>query len=124
MHARIAFRRDHGVIGRHVRRVLSLRAIRDGAVELQRAAARTINAVLDRLVASTGIDRRTITQIVAAVGEMARALGVFPSPEGAATWAGLKRLVREEKVSPSARIVIVNTAGGARYRFLLDSREP
>ena len=62
--------------------------------------------------------------IMAAVSEIARALGIFPSPEGAATWAGLKRLVREEKVSPSSRIVIVNTAGGARYRFLLDSREP
>ncbi|HEY5133424.1 MAG TPA: threonine synthase [Candidatus Krumholzibacteriaceae bacterium] len=60
-------------------------------------------------------------EIIAAVKEIAVALGVFPSPEGAATWAGLKRLVRTEIVSPSARIVIVNTAGGARYRFLLDS---
>ncbi len=63
-------------------------------------------------------------EIMAAVREMARILGIFPSPEGAATWAGLRRLVREEKISPSARIVMVNTAGGARYRFLLDSREP
>lgn len=61
-------------------------------------------------------------EIMAAVGEIARALGIFPSPEGAATWAGLRRLVAEDKISPSARIVIVNTAGGARYRFLLDSR--
>ena len=58
-------------------------------------------------------------EIVTAVREMARTLGIFASPEGAATWAGLKRLVREEKVSPSSRIVLVNTAGGARYRFLL-----
>jgi threonine synthase len=63
-------------------------------------------------------------EIMAAVREIAQSLGIFPSPEGAATWAGLRRLVREEKVSPTARIVIVNTAGGARYRFLLDSREP
>ncbi|HVO76737.1 MAG TPA: pyridoxal-phosphate dependent enzyme, partial [Candidatus Bathyarchaeia archaeon] len=61
------------------------------------------------------------SEIMAAVGEMAAALGIFPSPEGAATWAALKRLVRAETVSPSARVVIVNTAGGARYRFLLDS---
>jgi threonine synthase len=60
-------------------------------------------------------------EILEAVGEIARSVGLFPSPEGAATWAGLKRLVREETVSPSARIVIVNTAEGARYRFLLDS---
>jgi threonine synthase len=58
-----------------------------------------------------------------AVREIALSLGVFPSPEGAAAWAGLKRLVRENTVSPSARIVIVNTAGGARYRFLLGSRK-
>ncbi|MFA4947292.1 MAG: threonine synthase [Candidatus Krumholzibacteriia bacterium] len=63
-------------------------------------------------------------EIMAAVREIARSVGIFPSPEGAAAWAGLRRLVREEKVSPSACIVIVNTAGGARYRFLLDSREP
>lgn len=59
-------------------------------------------------------------EIVSAVREMARTLGIFPSPEGAAAWAGLKALVRENKVSPSSCIVIVNTAGGARYRFLLD----
>jgi threonine synthase len=66
----------------------------------------------------------TDAEILEAVGEIARSLGLFPSPEGAATWAGLKRLVREETVSPSARIVIVNTAEGARYRFLLDSLKP
>jgi len=59
-------------------------------------------------------------EIAEAVKEIARTVGVFPSPEGAATWAGLRRLVREETVSPSSRIVLVNTAGGARYRFLLD----
>ena len=66
----------------------------------------------------------TDEEIMAAVREIARTLGVFPSPEGAATWAGLKRLVHEETVSPSSRIVMINTAGGARYRFLLRSREP
>ena len=63
-------------------------------------------------------------EIMAAVREIALSLGVFPSPEGAAAWAGLKRLVRDNTVSPSARIVIVNTAGGARYRFLLGSSKP
>ncbi len=59
-------------------------------------------------------------EIVDAVREIARALGIFASPEGAAAYAGLKRLAREERVSPSSRVVVVNTAGGARYRFLLD----
>jgi threonine synthase len=62
----------------------------------------------------------TDDEIMLAVREMALALGIFPSPEGAAAWAGLKDLVRVGTVSPSSRIVIINTAGGARYRFLLD----
>jgi threonine synthase len=84
------------------------------------------DALILRALRESGGTAVSVTdgEIMAAVSEIARALGIFPSPEGAATWAGLKRLVREEKVSPSARIVIVNTAGGARYRFLLDSREP
>lgn len=62
----------------------------------------------------------TDDEIMLAVREIALALGIFPSPEGAAAWAGLKDLVRAGTVSPSSRIVIINTAGGARYRFLLD----
>lgn len=59
-------------------------------------------------------------EIIAAVCEIAEHEGIFPSPEGAATWAGLKALVRDGKIDPSSPIVLVNTAGGARYRFLLD----
>jgi threonine synthase len=62
----------------------------------------------------------TDDEIMLAVREIAFTLGIFPSPEGAAAWAGLKDLVRAGTVSPSSRIVIINTAGGARYRFLLD----
>jgi threonine synthase len=60
-------------------------------------------------------------EIMGAVREIAVTVGVFASPEGAASWAGLKRLVGQGTVNPSSRIVIVNTAGGVRYRFLLDS---
>ena len=60
-------------------------------------------------------------EIIASVKEIAAAEGMFPSPEGAAVWAGLKELVRSKKIDPSSRIVIFNTAGGARYRFLLNS---
>jgi len=62
----------------------------------------------------------TDDEILAAAREIARALGIFVCPEGAAAWAGLKQLLGEDRVSPSSRIVVVNTAGGARYRFLLD----
>jgi threonine synthase len=84
------------------------------------------DALILRALRESGGTAVSVTdgEIMAAVSEIARAVGIFPSPEGAAAWAGLRRLVREEKISPSARIVFVNTAGGARYRFLLDSREP
>ena len=63
----------------------------------------------------------TDAEIMAAVEEMSRYAGMFPSPEGAATWAGLKELVQSGTINPSSRIVLVNTAGGARYRFLFDA---
>lgn len=62
-------------------------------------------------------------EIMAAVGEIASSEGIFPAPEGAAAWAGCKALVRSGTIDPSSRIVVVNTAGGARYRFLLDDYE-
>lgn len=61
-------------------------------------------------------------EIAEGVRELARALGLFVSPESGAAWAGLKRLAGENAVSPSARVALVSTAGGARYRFLLDGR--
>jgi threonine synthase len=59
-------------------------------------------------------------EIIDAVGEVAALTGIFPSPEGAATWAGLKELVRIGRIDPASQIVLVNTAGGARYPFLYD----
>ena len=60
-------------------------------------------------------------EIMRAVGEIASSEGIFPSPEGAAAWAGCKALVSEGTIDPSSRIIVINTAGGARYRFLLDA---
>ncbi len=62
----------------------------------------------------------TDEEIIAAVGEISATEGIFPSPEGAATWAGLGALVEKGTIDPASRIIIVNTAGGERYRFLLD----
>ncbi len=59
-------------------------------------------------------------EIIAAVVEISASEGIFPSPEGAATWAGLRALVTAGTIDPASRIIIVNTAGGERYRFLLD----
>ena len=61
-------------------------------------------------------------EIMDAVHELSRLGGLFVSPEGGAAYAGLKRLVRDGTIDPSSRVVVVNTAGGSRYRFLLESR--
>jgi threonine synthase len=58
--------------------------------------------------------------IIAAAGMMAAFSGVFPSPEGAAALAGLISLLGSGRVDPSDRVVLVNTAGWSRYRFMLD----
>jgi threonine synthase len=41
--------------------------------------------------------------------------GIFASPEGAATLAGLEKLVQQEWVHPDERIVIFNTGTGLKY---------
>ncbi|UCF05702.1 MAG: threonine synthase [bacterium] len=59
-------------------------------------------------------------EIITACREIASTEGVFPSPEGAASWAGVKALLHSGTIARSARIVIFNTAGGSRYPFLLE----
>ena len=40
---------------------------------------------------------------------------IAPSPEGAATWAALKRLLEEGWLDPQARVVLFNTGSGVKY---------
>jgi threonine synthase len=58
--------------------------------------------------------------ILGAAGRMARAAGILPSPEGAATLAGLEKLASAGTIGPGDTVVIVNTADWTRYRFMLD----
>jgi threonine synthase len=46
---------------------------------------------------------------------VARLEGIFPSPEGAACFAALEKLLRTGFLSPSDRIVIFNTGSGLKY---------
>lgn len=55
-------------------------------------------------------------EMVEAVKEMARKEGVFPAPEGGATLAGLKKLLRDGSIDPDGTIVLMNT--GAAYKYL------
>ena len=56
------------------------------------------------------------TEMLESVREMAQAEGIFPCPEGAATLTGLRKLLREGAIDPSATIVIMNT--GSAYKYL------
>ncbi|MEE9199314.1 MAG: threonine synthase, partial [Dehalococcoidia bacterium] len=54
-------------------------------------------------------------EMIACVREMASAEGIFPCPEGAATLAGLKRLLGQGAVSAEETILLVNTGAGVKY---------
>lgn len=54
-------------------------------------------------------------QIAASEAELARAEGIFACPEGAATLAGLEKLVQAGEVEPDERVVLFNTGTGLKY---------
>ena len=47
--------------------------------------------------------------------ESAARTGVFPAPEGAATYVALKHLLRDGLVSREDRVVLFNTGTGLKY---------
>jgi threonine synthase len=51
---------------------------------------------------------------------LCRMEGIFPAPEGAATLVALEKLVQQNWVSPSDRIVLFNTGSGLKYLDQLD----
>ena len=54
-------------------------------------------------------------EIRAAVREIAATEGIDACPEGAATLAGLKRLLAEDRIDGAARIVLFNTGTGRTH---------
>ena len=61
--------------------------------------------------------------LLACVEEMASSTGIFPAPEGAATLAGLKRLVSDGWITPADRVVLFNTGTGLKYIEAIESAE-
>ena len=72
--------------------------------------------ILDALRASggTAVDV-TDEELLAAVGEIGAAEGVFCAPEGAACLPALRKLMDRGEVKPSERIVLFNTGAGVKY---------
>jgi threonine synthase len=82
-----------------------------------RADRQILEALRDTSGTAVAVDDQ---EIMKAAGEMTSLTGVFPSPEGAATLAGLRSLMGSGTIDRSASVVLVNTAGWSRYRFMLD----
>jgi len=64
------------------------------------------------------------TEISSSIVELARQ-GVYACPEGAATLAALRKLLRSGQVAPSDRVLLYNTGSGLKYgghRTVLSSR--
>jgi threonine synthase len=53
--------------------------------------------------------------ILEAQRELGRLEGIFSAPEGAATLAALKELVRQSWIRPDERVVLFNTGSGLKY---------
>ena len=66
----------------------------------------------------------TDEELMADVDEMAAHTGIFPAPEGAATFSCLKHLVAQGKVQPNERVVLFNTGTGLKYIDVMTSDDP
>ena len=57
----------------------------------------------------------TDEELLAAVGEIGAAEGLFVAPEGAACLPALRKLIERGEVSEGERIVLFNTGAGVKY---------
>jgi threonine synthase len=53
--------------------------------------------------------------ILEAQSQLGRLEGIFAAPEGAATLAALKELVKQKWLDPAERVVLFNTGSGLKY---------
>jgi threonine synthase len=63
-------------------------------------------------------------EIMVGVGDIARNEGLFVCPEGAATFAALKKLVNDGKVDKNEKVVLFNTGSGLKYTELFQVEAP
>jgi threonine synthase len=63
-------------------------------------------------------------EILDAMRELARLEGLFAAPEGAATWAGYKKLLARGVPAPDESVVLFNTGAGIKTPDLLHAELP
>jgi threonine synthase len=72
--------------------------------------------ILDAIRASGGTAVSvTDAELVAAVGEIGAATGIFTAPEGAACLPALRKLIADDLVNEGETVVIFNTGSGIKY---------
>ncbi|OJJ14702.1 threonine synthase [marine bacterium AO1-C] len=72
--------------------------------------------IMQVLQASKGGAVKVIEEeIKQGVHEISAKEGILISPEGAAIWQALKRLVQDEKIQPHQQILLLNTGSGYKY---------
>jgi threonine synthase len=72
--------------------------------------------ILSNLYESNGIAIAVSdAAITEAQKELAKTEGIFAAPEGAATLAALKKLIRQRWIQPDEHVVIFNTGSGLKY---------
>jgi threonine synthase len=60
----------------------------------------------------------TDDEILVAMSEMARLEGIFAAPEGAATYAGYKKLLAKGTLDPGESVVLFQTGSGLKTHEL------
>ena len=77
--------------------------------------------ILDAIRASGGTAVSVAdAELVAAVGEIGAATGIFAAPEGAACLPALRKLIDQDLVKESESVVIFNTGSGVKYLEVFD----
>jgi threonine synthase len=81
--------------------------------------------ILDSILASRGFAVAVSDEeILQAMGELARLEGVFAAPEGAAGYAGYRKLLAQGKLDPAESAVLFNTGAGLKTHELVKRLTP
>lgn len=89
--------------------------------ETQAAGLRVPGPFADRLILRGIRESRgaavavSDAEIIAAQKEMSAGEGIFAAPEGAATWAACKQLVKNGWIKSDERVILFNTGSGLKY---------
>ena len=69
------------------------------------------------VIDSSGGEVVTVSEqeIIAAIKDVSRTEGLLLSPEGAAAWKAIERLVKYKKIDPENEVLFLNTASGHKY---------